>query len=73
MRFTIQTNDARIKYREFCKFLSKRFVKTFKLAGKDNKHEEDNSRAKTAVELEAERPTIKENSLSYILRKTAEL
>lgn len=34
MRLTVTTVDGKIRYREFCRFLAKRFVKTFKLASK---------------------------------------
>jgi hypothetical protein len=32
MRLTTLTTDAKINYRQFCKFLDKSFVRTFKLA-----------------------------------------
>jgi hypothetical protein len=75
MRLTVQTVDGKIRYREFCRFLGKRFVKTFKLATKvsDDNQDEENTRQKSAQEIELERPTVKEASLSYILRKSAEL
>lgn len=76
MKLTTSTVDTRIRYREFCKLLSKRFVKTFKFAVKDTSEtdgDEDSGKQKSALELELERPTVKEASLSYILRKAAEL
>lgn len=70
LRLTNQTVDAKIRYREFCKLLTRKFVKSFKLAGSDN---EESSKKKSALEIELDRPMIKEASLSYILRKAAEL
>jgi hypothetical protein len=57
-------------YREFCKFLSKRFIRTFKNAGGSN---DDGEVVKTAIEQDVERPIVKEASLSYIMKKAAEL
>ena len=74
MKLTVSTVDGKIRYREFTKFLGKRFVKTFKhAASTDDNQEEENMRQKSALEIELERPTVKEASLSYILRKAAEL
>jgi len=30
-RLTLRSSDAKIQYRDFCKFLNKRFVRSFKL------------------------------------------
>jgi len=75
MRLTVATVDGKIRYREFCRFLAKRFVKTFNLASKASDHNDDQeqTKQKTALEIELERPSLKEASLSYILRKAAEL
>ena len=77
MRLTKQQLDGKIEYREFCKFLVKRFVRSFKhvqSAADDASQEElPSSRNKSAVELELERPLTKEASINYILRKAAEL
>ncbi len=34
LNLTVAGGDTKIRYREFCKFLGKRFIKTFKLAAK---------------------------------------
>lgn len=59
INLTVASGDTKIRYREFCKFLDKRFVKTFKLATKEQEKgdDEDVGRQKTALELELERPT----------------
>jgi hypothetical protein len=59
-------------YREFCKFLSKRFVRTFKHATAAS-GDDDGEGAKTAIEMEIDRPIVKEASLSYIMKKAADL
>ena len=83
MRLVTTANDGRIKYKEFGKFLDKRRVRQFKYVQEDSQDmgdeysmEDDmmkSHRNKSAVELELERPMVKEASLSYILRKSAEL
>ena len=83
MRLVTTASDGRIKYKEFGKFLDKRRVRQFKYVQEDsqdmgdvNSMEDDmlkSHRNKSAVELELERPMVKEASLSYILRKSAEL
>ncbi len=75
LKLTQQSSDARIMYRDFCKFLNKRFVRTFKQssANQNSVGDEETIKTKTPLEIELERPTTKEASLSYILRKSAEL
>lgn len=78
MRLTKDSNDGKIEYREFCKFLVKRFIRSFKHVqneqdGNRSQDEIQSARQKTAVELELERPLVKEASINYILRKSAEL
>lgn len=41
LKLTVATVDGKIRYREFCKFLAKRFVKTFKLASKSADENQD--------------------------------
>lgn len=75
-RLTLKSSDAKIQYRDFCKFLNKRFVRSFKLVAQTNEvgnDEENAGKHKTALEIELDRPTTKEATLSYILRKAAEL
>lgn len=75
-KLTQKSSDAKIMYREFCKFLNKRFVRSFKLVAasrNDGAEDENAGKHKSALEIELERPTTKEASLSYILRKAAEL
>ena len=78
---TVQS-DGKINYKELGKFLDKRRVRQFKFVQEDSlmldgeTFEDDqlrSARNKSAVELEIERPMIKEASLSYVLRKAAEL
>lgn len=71
---TEATGDIKVRYRDFCRLLDKKFVKTFKLAQKEGMElDEDSQKQKSALELELERPIVKEASLSYILKKAAEL
>jgi Ca2+-binding EF-hand superfamily protein len=70
MRMTQQRANKKIAYREFCKFLSKRVVRTFQ--GASSGPETDGA-AKGNVQRELERPLIKEACLAYVLRKSAEL
>ena len=75
-RLTLKSSDAKIQYRDFCKFLNKRFVRSFKLVTQSNdvgNEEENAGKHKTALEIELDRPATKEATLSYILRKAAEL
>ena len=69
--------DQKIQYREFCKFLNKRFIRTFKHVVKTKEEEEDDEgpskSKKSALELELERPIVKEASLNYILKQAAKL
>lgn len=66
--------NIKVAYRNFCKMLSKSFVKTFKLVKQStNENAEEGSKQKTALEAEMERPIIKTATLNYILRKAAEL
>jgi Ca2+-binding EF-hand superfamily protein len=74
MKLTKTTIDGKIKYREFCKLLSKKFVKTFKLASKDaDDFEGVGQTKKSSTDIALERPLVKEASLNYIMRKAAEL
>ena len=74
LNLTKKTVDTKVKYREFCKLLSKKFVKTFKLASKDaDDFEGVGETKKSSTELALDRPLIKEASLNYIMRKAAEL
>ena len=80
-----KSNDGRISYRELSRFLDKRFVRSFKYADKaempDAAAQDDapedgalqSHRDKSPVEIELERPLVKEASLNYVLRKAAEL
>ena len=74
--------EDKINYLDLCKFLDKRFVRSFKYvqeSGQNNTEEDmamdaaQSHRNKSAVEIELERPLSKEASLNYILRKSAEL
>lgn len=80
------TNDGKINYLNLCKFLDRRFVRSFKYvqekstimdgSGVDTNLEYDalqSHRNKSPVEIELERPLIKECTLNYILRKAGEL
>lgn len=80
LRLTIMTTDQMIQYRDFCKFLNKRLIRSFRQDstengnGNDSKSVNDASSTKrSALELELERPIVKEASLSYILKKAAQL
>jgi Ca2+-binding EF-hand superfamily protein len=66
MKLTPRTVDQQCMYREFCKFLDKRFVRTF------NKSSASNA---TNLELQKEldAPLRKEASLNYMIRKCFEL
>ena len=68
MKLTVR-NAKRVQYREFCKYLSKRTVRTFKNAGSKS----NEKGAAIGVPVEIERPLRKEASLTYILRKSFEL
>jgi hypothetical protein len=73
----VEDKDGRIEYRDFCKFLDKNFVKSFKHVGSEQKEEtvaeKPAGSGKSAVEQELERPLVKEATLNYILRKAADL
>jgi hypothetical protein len=82
MSLTVTRNDHKIFYREFCKFMDKRLVRTFKnitlkkRVGQEGESESqtiDVMDSKTPLELEMDSPLRKEASLTYILRKAAEL
>ena len=77
VRLTVMSADQKIQYREFCKFLNKRFIRTFKHVVKTKEEEEDDEgpskSKKSALELELERPIVKEASLNYILKQAAKL
>ena len=75
-----QSNDGQLNYKNLCKFLEKRFVRSFKHvndsigAGDDQNETAIHShRNQTPEEIEMERPLVKEASLNYILRKSADL
>jgi hypothetical protein len=60
-------------YRDFCKYLDKRFVRTFKtiIVSKSPDYSIDESISQGFNPLET--PLTKEASLNYVLRKTSEL
>ena len=72
-----------VNYKELCKFLDKRFVRSFKyvkdkaVGGADEAGGDGDAlhshRNKSPVETELERPLTKCATLNYILRKAAEL
>ena len=70
MKLTVSRTDKRIDYREFCKFLSKRVVRSFKTQAID-----DNSAGGRpgAGGKHSEGPLRKEATLTYVLSKAAEL
>ena len=57
--------------------MNKRFIRTFKHVVKTKEEEEDDEgpskKKKSALELELERPIVKEASLNYILKQAAKL
>ncbi len=77
VQLTVRNHEAKIKYRQFCQFLTKKIVKSFKHGKANHQTEIDpdyaTDRSKSALQLELERPLIKEASISYVLRKAAEL
>lgn len=76
MRMTQKRADQRLDYREFCKFLSKRVVRTFKSQGgpaDSPAGESPSSGSQGALQRELQQPLRKEASLTYVLRKAAEL
>jgi Ca2+-binding EF-hand superfamily protein len=79
MRLTQKKGDQRIDYRDFCKFLSKRVVRTFKTQGgasielQPSAEGVQTEQLSGALQRELQRPLKKEASLTYVLRKTAEL
>jgi hypothetical protein len=56
-------------YREFCKFLDKRFIRTFA----KNQSSGINAALNSELQKELEQPLRKEASLNYIIRKAFEL
>lgn len=62
---------GRVDYRDFCKYLSKRLVRSLKNSGAGTKSDDKGSGS--AIPHEVERPLKKEASLTYVLRKAAEL
>jgi Ca2+-binding EF-hand superfamily protein len=83
-KLCVYRNDQKIFYREFCKFLDTRLVRTFKNVtirssageaelGTGNDDDKIAFKQKTPLELELEKPLKKEASISYVLRKAAEL
>lgn len=73
----VEDKDGRIEYKDFCKFLDKNFVKSFKHVDSEHKEEavaeKPSGPGKSAVEQELEKPLVKEATLNYILRKAADL
>ena len=65
----------RVDYREFCKYLGKKVIRAFKSgsAPGDKSGDGSSKEVPASVTRELERPLIKEASLTYILRKAAEL
>ena len=82
-KLTVLRNDMKIFYKEFCKYMDKKIVKTFKdvairkprnqtaEAAGHAVHEEPVEQ--TALEALVSSPLRKEPSLTYILRKAAQL
>jgi len=74
MRLTHRRGNQMIDYREFCKFLSKRVVRGFKNhTGSTEGGLENEDKGKSMLQNELDRPLQKEATLTYILRKAAEL
>lgn len=75
LRLTVMSADQKIQYRDFCKFLSKRLIRSFKKNGDSKEKDEkpDATASKSWIDSELERPIQKEASLNYILKKAAEL
>lgn len=72
LRLTVMSADQKIQYREFCKFLDKRLIRSFKnMPQDDDEGKPDESDKKTALDAELEREIKKEASLNYILKKAA--
>ena len=69
MKLTPKTVDQQCMYREFCKFLDKRFIRTFA----KNQSSGINAALKSELQKELEQPLRKEASLNYIIRKAFEL
>ena len=63
-------------YREFCKFLDKRFIRTFKLIGGSQNPNNTSLLSATldqSSNVNLDTPLTKEASLDYVIRKSAEL
>ena len=60
---------GRVDYRDFCKYLSKRLVRAFKTSGTRG----DDKGSGSGIPHELEGPLRKEASLTYVLRKAAQL
>ena len=76
MRLTQKRSDQRIDYRDFCKFLSKRVVRTFRAQGAATESQQADGAGKdeaSALQRELQQPLRKDASLAYVLRKAAEL
>jgi len=76
MRLAVKKADGRIAYRDFCKFLSKRAVRTFKTSGAATESQPaggPGSGQLSALQRELQQPLRKDASLTYALRKAAEL
>jgi hypothetical protein len=70
MRLTTTRVDQKIEYCEFCKFLSKKVVRGYKSS---SANEADDHEAASHSTNELDKPLQKEASLTYVLRKAAEL
>jgi hypothetical protein len=65
-KLTPKTVDQQYMYREFCKLIDKRFIRTFS-------KNSQNASLNMELQKELEQPLRKEASLSYIIRKCHEL
>ena len=69
-----QQKGSRVDYRDFCKFLSKRVIRTFKANGASGEAgEADSNEQLSALQRELQAPLRKDASLTYVLRKAADL
>ena len=72
---TPKTVDMQYLYREFCRFLDKRFVRTFKAANLNNTSMNTSIKKEDSlfIDTNLDQPINKEASISYVIRKSAEL
>jgi Ca2+-binding EF-hand superfamily protein len=78
LKLTPKTVDQQYMYREFCKFLDKRFVRTFKLGGNNAGNTSNTSFSltndlKDSYLRELDQVLTKEASLNYVIRKSTDL